>query len=157
REVVTNLTRSMTPESEITVDTDADPIRVIIEDEENSGLLIGRDGQTITALQYIANRIVARKWPGAPRIQLDTGDFRRKQQEKLESTAQELADKAKEVGRVMSTQPLSAFHRRVVHMALQEDKAVQTRSKGDGPFKRVLIMPRRKKNKQQEAPAEQEL
>jgi spoIIIJ-associated protein len=156
REIITRLTRDMTPDPKLRIEIESDPIQVVLEDEENSGLLIGRDGQTITALQYIANRIIARKWPGAARLQLDSGDFRNKQQEKLKSTAQHLADKAKQAGRVMSTQPLSAFHRRVVHMALQEDKAVSTRSKGDGPLKRVLIMPRKKKNKQEKETVEQQ-
>lgn len=156
RDIISTLTQGMVEEAKFRIEIEEDPIQVVIEDDDNSGLLIGRDGQTITALQYIANRIIARKWPGTARVQLDSGDFRRKQQEKLESTAQHLASKAKQAGRVMSTQPLSAFHRRVVHMALQEDKSVQTRSKGDGPFKRVLIMPRKKKDRQQNASARQE-
>ncbi len=150
REIITTLIQDFTPNFTLRIEIEEDPIQVVIEDEENSGLLIGRDGQTITALQYLANRIIARKWPGVTRIQLDSGDFRRKQQEKLESTAQHLASKAKKAGKVMSTEPLSAFHRRVVHMALQEDKTVQTRSKGDGPMKKVLIMPRKKGKAQQE-------
>ncbi len=129
------------------VDASASPVTVHIDDEESSGLIIGRDGQTITALQYLANRIISKSWPRSPRIQLDAGDYRQKQEEQLLGIAQFLSEKAKKSGRVQSTRPLSSFHRRVVHMALQNDRGVQTRSKGEGHMKRVLIMPvKRAKN-----------
>ena len=129
------------------VDVSANPVTVHIEGEESSGLIIGRDGQTITALQYLANRIISKSWPRSPRIQLDAGDYRQKQEEQLLGIAQFLSEKAKKSGRVQSTRPLSSFHRRVVHMALQNDRGVQTRSKGEGQMKRVLIMPvKRAKN-----------
>ena len=129
------------------VDVSSSPVTVHIEGEESSGLIIGRDGQTITALQYLANRIISKSWPRSPRIQLDAGDYRQKQEEQLLGIAQFLSEKAKKSGRVQSTRPLSSFHRRVVHMALQNDRGVQTRSKGEGHMKRVLIMPvKRAKN-----------
>ncbi|WP_462324398.1 RNA-binding cell elongation regulator Jag/EloR [Desulfoplanes sp.] len=133
---------------DIRVDMDRMPIEVVIEDEANSGLIIGRDGQTISAMQYLLNRIVSRKFPGINRIQLDAGDYREKQDEQLRKTALFLAQKAKSSHRTQSTRPLSSYHRRVVHMTLQEDREIMTRSKGDGPMKRVLVMARRKKNNQ---------
>jgi spoIIIJ-associated protein len=146
-DIITNLTRPLTPNPEISVDMQSEPITVTIKDKENSGLIIGRDGQTITALQYIANRIIAKKWPGASRIQLDTGDYRQKQNEKLKKTAIYLAQRAKRAGKTVSTQPLSSYHRRLIHLALQDDHSVQTKSKGEGPMKRVLIMPRKRRKR----------
>jgi spoIIIJ-associated protein len=125
----------------LTIDASASPVTVHIDDQDNSGLIIGRDGQTITALQYLANRIISKSWPQSPRIQLDAGDYRQKQEEQLQGIALFLSEKAKKSGRVQSTRPLSSFHRRVVHMALQNDRGVQTRSKGEGHMKRVLILP----------------
>jgi spoIIIJ-associated protein len=125
----------------LTIDASASPVTVHIDDQDNSGLIIGRDGQTITALQYLANRIISKSWPQSPRIQLDAGDYRQKQEEQLLGIAMFLSEKAKKSGRVQSTRPLSSFHRRVVHMALQNDRGVQTRSKGEGHMKRVLIVP----------------
>jgi spoIIIJ-associated protein len=87
--------------------------------------------------------MVSKKLQTSVRVQIDTGDYRERQDEKLRQLAWHLADKAMHTGRVQSTKPLSSYHRRVVHMALQEDKHVNTRSKGDGPMKRVLILPRR--------------
>ncbi|MBI9087557.1 MAG: RNA-binding protein, partial [Desulfobacterales bacterium] len=57
-----------------------------------------------------------------------------------------LAEKADSMGRTQSTKPLSSYHRRVVHLALQDNETVFTRSKGDGPMKRVLIVPKSRKN-----------
>ncbi|RQD67816.1 MAG: KH domain-containing protein [Desulfonatronovibrio sp. MSAO_Bac4] len=147
QELMVNLTSPLSPEAEITVNDQTKPIGVIIKDESTSELLIGRDGQTLSAIQYIANRIIAKNWPGAARIQVDTEDFLEKQNEKLQQNAQQLASKAKKVGKTMSTRPLSSYHRRIVHMALQNDKKVRTKSKGDGPMKRVLIMPRNRRRK----------
>lgn len=141
RKVVGTLLRALGSDGVLTVDASGSPIGVHIDDEENSGLIIGRDGQTITALQYLTNRIVSKTWAHSPRIQLDAGDYRQKQESQLQSIALFLSEKAKKTGRVQSTKPLSSFHRRVVHMALQHDKGVMTRSKGEGAMKRVLILP----------------
>jgi spoIIIJ-associated protein len=119
--------------------------KVLIQDDKHSGLLIGREGQTLAALQYLTNRIVAKRWKTPVRVQIDTGQYRERQDEELRELAQRLADKAKAQGRPQSTKPLSSYHRRVIHVALQEDATIQTRSKGDGPMKRVVIMPRRNK------------
>jgi spoIIIJ-associated protein len=129
----------------ITVDAGSDPVTVVIDDEKHSGLIIGRDGQTLSALQYMTNRIVAKQWPEKVRVQLDTGDYRETQDENLRNLAHHLAGKAKESGRPQSTKPLTSYHRRLVHMALQGDPGVQTKSKGEGPLKRVLIFPKRLK------------
>ncbi|SFL44559.1 spoIIIJ-associated protein [Desulfomicrobium norvegicum] len=141
RTIMTALIKPIAVNVTLAIDVASSPITVLIEDEDNSGLIIGRDGQTITALQYLANRIVSKSWPQSPRIQLDAGDYRQKQEEQLLGIAQFLSEKAKKSGRVQSTRPLSSFHRRVVHMALQDDRGVQTRSKGEGHMKRVLILP----------------
>jgi len=141
RTIMAALLRPVCADPVLTVAVNEDVVTVHIADEENSGLIIGRDGQTITALQYLANRIVSKTWPQSPRIQLDAGDYRQKQEEQLLGMAQFLSEKAKKSGKVQSTRPLSSFHRRVVHMALQDDKEVQTRSKGEGSKKRVLILP----------------
>jgi spoIIIJ-associated protein len=141
RAIMAALLRPIAENVALTVDVDSSPVTVHIAGDESSGLIIGRDGQTITALQYLANRIVSKTWPRSPRIQLDAGDYRQKQEEQLLSIAQFLSEKAKKSGRVQSTRPLSSFHRRVVHMALQDDRGVQTRSKGEGHMKRVLILP----------------
>jgi spoIIIJ-associated protein len=134
----------------IDVDASSDPVSVTIEDEKYSGLIIGRDGQTLSALQYMVNRIVAKQCPEKIRIQLDTGDYRERQDENLRNVALHLAQRAKESGRPQGTKPLTSYHRRLVHMALQGDLEVQTKSKGDGPLKRVLIFPKKSRKSKDE-------
>ncbi len=139
------LTPILEQEPKMEIEGTASRLNVLIQDEEHSGLLIGREGQTLAALQYLANRIMARRWETPVRVQVNTGEYREKQDDNLRKMAAFLADKAKNLGRPQSTKPLSSYHRRVIHLALQGDETIQTRSKGDGPMKRVIIVPRRSK------------
>ncbi len=148
REAVSILITPIVGEQELEVIQTKDRIKVVIGGEESAGLLIGREGQTINALQYLVGRIVAKKWPDPVKVQLDAGQYRERQDDKLRQMALYLADKAKSLGRPQSTKPLSSYHRRVIHLALQNDATVSTRSKGEGPLKRVLIMPRRERGQQ---------
>lgn len=118
-------------------------VRVSVEGAEDSGLLIGREGQTLAALQYLASRIVSRAVNAAVRVQLDAGRYRQRQDEKLREIALALAERVRQTGRSFSTRPLSSYHRRIVHLTLQDAPDVQTRSTGDGPLKRVVICRRR--------------
>lgn len=146
REIMLQLLTPIIGETKIIITLDTDRVRVFIDDEENSGLIIGREGQTLSSLQYLVNRLVSRKMQASVRIQVDTGDYRERQDDKLRQVASHLAEKADNLGRTQSTKPLSSYHRRVVHLALQENETVFTRSKGDGPMKRVLIVPKSRKN-----------
>lgn len=144
QEVMERLLAPIVPDPEVKVTLNPERVNVFIEDDEYSGLIIGREGQTLAALQYLANRLVSRKMQASVRVQIDTGDYRERQDEKLRQLANHLADKAEDTGRTQSTKPMSSYHRRIVHLALQNDGGVFTRSKGDGPLKRVLIVPKRK-------------
>ncbi len=152
-ELILKLTTPLAPGVEISIRDDSEPVQVIIQDNNSSGILLGPDGQTLSALQYIANRIIARHYPDAARIQLDTENFLEKQSEKLEQNAVQLAQKAIKAGKTMSTRPLSSYHRRIVHLALQGENKIRTKSKGEGPMKRVLIMPKLGRRKKQQEKA----
>lgn len=143
-DAVNKLTAHIVGETEKNIELAENRVCVQIDCPEDSGLLIGRDGQTLAALQYLASCIVSRSLNASVRIQIDAGDYRERQEEKLRELALMLAQKVKATGRPQSTRPLSAFHRRVVHVALQDDKELQTHSKGDGPLKRIIIVPSRK-------------
>ena len=141
RETVRQLVRPIVGEDvHLEVKLGGDRVQVGIDSEEDSGLLIGREGQTLAALQYMISRIVSRGMNAAVRVQLDAGEYRRRQDEKLREMALALADKVRQSGRSYSTRPLSSYHRRIVHVCLQEAVDVQTRSTGDGPMKRVVIL-----------------
>lgn len=118
-------------------------VQVQLDCAEDSGLLIGREGQTLASLRYLASRLVSRGMGAAVRIQLDAGEYRRRQDAKLREIALALAERVRQSGRSCSTRPLSSYHRRIVHVCLQEMPDVQTRSTGDGPLKRVVISRRR--------------
>ncbi|WP_052360295.1 RNA-binding cell elongation regulator Jag/EloR [Solidesulfovibrio alcoholivorans] len=143
REVVGKMLEGILGEiPEFEISGHSERVSVLILDEENSGLLIGREGQTLSSIQYLVNRIVIRRHGSPVKVQINTGAYRERQDDNLRKMAIFLADKAKTLGRPQSTKPLSSYHRRVVHLALQEDEAISTRSKGEGPLKRVLIVPR---------------
>lgn len=149
RNAIIELLKPIAPSAKLSLTHEPGRVKVRIDDDANSGLIIGREGQTIAALQYLANRIVSRHFDSAIRIHLDAGDYRDKQDDNLRKMALHLADKARHTGRTQSTKPLSSYHRRLVHLALQDDETIQTRSKGDGPLKRVLIFPRRERSGRQ--------
>lgn len=151
RSTVENLLSYMVQPSEITVQVDTDRVVVGIKEENNPGLLIGREGQTISSLEYLVNRMVAKQWPEKVHVQLDTGGYKTRQEEQIKKTALDLARKVKSSGKPMSTKPLSSYHRRLVHLCLQQDEQVVTHSKGDGLKKRVNIRPRKDSRKQKEA------
>ncbi|MBI5518675.1 MAG: Jag N-terminal domain-containing protein [Desulfovibrio sp.] len=144
REVTGELLKPLVENAKVAVELLADRVCVRIEDPENSGLLIGREGQTLASIQYLVNRLVSKRMDASVRVQIDAGDYRENQDERLRQIARHLADKAMSTGRTQSTRPMSSYHRRVVHLTLQDDEHVFTRSKGEGSMKRVLIMTKRK-------------
>ncbi|WP_462327917.1 Jag family protein, partial [Desulfobaculum sp.] len=100
REVMAELLKPIAGDQPtLTLSHEPGRVKVRIEDDANSGLIIGREGQTISALQYLANRIVSRRFESAIRIHLDAGDYRDKQDDNLRRMALHLADKAKAQGR----------------------------------------------------------
>lgn len=104
--------------------------------EEN---LIGLDGKVLDSLQYLLRKIVSRKVPERLRISINVGDFREKRLEELKVRAVELAAQVKEDGKTQVLPALNPSERRVIHMILQEDKNIRSRSVGDGLFKKILI------------------
>ena len=101
--------------------------------------LTGQDGKTLDSLQYILRKIIARKIPDRLRLSLDIGDFRERRQVELAEKALELAKMVKEDGKTQVLAALNPSERRVVHMTLQEDKDIRSRSVGEGLFKKILI------------------
>ena len=109
---------------------------------ENSGLLIGRRGQTLEALQYILSRIVAdRLGPEGPQPIVDAENYRGRRVRTLEDMALRMGEKAKRSRRTMGIDELNARDRRIVHLTLQDDPWLTTKSLGTGPFRRLLIIP----------------
>ncbi len=106
------------------------------EFEEN---LIGVDGKVLDSLQYILRKIISRKVPERLRISINVGEFREKRLDELKARALELAAQVKEDGKTQVLPALNPSERRVIHMILQEDNGIRSRSVGDGLFKKILI------------------
>ena len=112
---------------------------------EDSGRLIGRQGQTLSSLQYILNRILFQQDQSAPKVMVDVGNYRMAAREELLKRAQAAAEKVRRWNDVVELEPMNAFDRRVVHNAFKTDPAVETHSvEVDGTdMKVVLLRPRR--------------
>jgi spoIIIJ-associated protein len=107
---------------------------------DKRGMLIGRRGQTLDALEYLVNRIIAREeLPG--RVGIDAEDYRERRRGSLEGLAQRLAERVRRRGRPVSLNPMSPRDRRIIHLALQGDPSLVTRSTGDGYYRRLVIAP----------------
>lgn len=143
RETAGKIVSSILGETPVEVTILENRVDVRVDCGEDSGLLIGREGQTLAALQYITSRIVSRIMEAPVRVQFDVGDYRERQDDRLRELALALAERVRTTGRPCSTRPMSSYHRRLVHMALQDSPDVQTRSSGEGPLKRVIIQRRR--------------
>ncbi|WP_084604885.1 Jag N-terminal domain-containing protein [Desulfonatronum thioautotrophicum] len=142
RTVTERIASAIVDAPRVHVEHQSDLIKATIETSDVTERLLVRDGQVLGAVEYIVNRIIARRWPNAVRIMLDADGFRERQDEELGALAVSLAEKAKSSQTPQSTKPLPSYQRRIVHLALQTISDIQTKSKGDGPLKRVLIIPK---------------
>lgn len=105
------------------------------------GRLIGRQGQTLTDLQYLVNRILFQQDQSAPKIMVDVGGYRIELRDALLKKAGEAAEKVRRWGEPVELEPLSAYERRTVHQALKDDPDIETQSiEVDGTEKKVLLL-----------------
>jgi len=108
---------------------------------EDSGRLIGRQGQTLADLQYIANRLIFQQDPAAPKIMVDVGGYRAQARDALVKKAKDAAEKVRRWGDVVELEPMSAFDRRVIHQALKDDPGVETASvEVEGTDKKAILL-----------------
>ena len=104
------------------------------------GILIGRRGETLDALQYLTSLQVNKGREGYIRVTLDTENYRAKREDSLRRLAQRMANRAVKTGRKVVLEPMNPYERRVLHTALQNHPAVTTHSEGEEPNRRVVIM-----------------
>ena len=142
-DVVGQLVRPIAGDVPLNVSVAEGRVAAVLDCGDASGLLVGRDGQTLAAVQYLAARMTAKALGGNFRLVIDAGNYRERQEDKLRELALELADKARKTGRSQSSRPLSAYQRRIIHLALENHPDVATCSKGDGLQRRVVVQPRR--------------
>jgi len=108
---------------------------------DDPGRLIGRQGQTLSDLQYIVNRLLFQMDETAPKVTVDVGGYRAQEKEKLVKRAQEAAEKVRRWGDVVELEPLNAFDRRIVHNALKDDPDITTQSvEVEGTTKKAILL-----------------
>src|SRR5262245_23801200 len=120
---------------------DEERITLEIAAAEQGGLVIGKKGATLDALQYVVNKIVNRDAAGRKPILLDTEGYRGRREESLVELAQRLGEKVKRTNRAVTMSPMSPHDRRIVHLAVGKMPGVTTRSEGEGAFRRLMILP----------------
>ena len=121
---------------------EVDPETVELEIKgDGSGILIGRHGQTLDALEYIVNRILARRIKDAAPISLETESYRARRRQQLHRMALSMGEKAKREHKAVRLEPMPPRDRRVIHLALKDDPMITTRSAGEGVMRAIEIVP----------------
>lgn len=142
----------ITTDAVVTAETKQDKLLLKIEGG-NSGVLIGRRGQTLEAMQFLTDKIINRKSESRVRLKVDIEGYMETRKANLKSLAFKMAGKAKKTGRPATINQMTAQDRRVVHLALKDDARVRTQSMGDGYYRRLVIFPKKnsyRKNKETE-------
>jgi spoIIIJ-associated protein len=127
-------------EGNVTIREMGQDIQLEIEGD-NGGLLIGKHGKTLDAIQYILNKIYQRRFGEGERVFVDTENYRKRRVEALESLALRLGEKVKNKRRPLVAGVFNSRDRRAIHMALKGDAALETESRGDGFYKKLVIRP----------------
>ena len=107
------------------------------------GILIGRRGETLDALQYLTSLQVNRGREEYTRVTLDTENYRAKREEALVRLASRMANRAEKTGRKVSLEPMNPYERRILHASLQDNPGVTTHSEGDEPYRHVVVVPKK--------------
>jgi spoIIIJ-associated protein len=108
---------------------------------DNGDILIGKDGETLEALQYVLRLAIAKHYKQAAKILVDINGFREKRKKALTIMAKRLADRVKRTGRHQKTDPLNPYERRIIHTLFKHNKNISTKSEGEGHVKKVVISP----------------
>ncbi|NLO97214.1 MAG: protein jag [Peptococcaceae bacterium] len=140
------LTSAMNIEADFEVFHREDHILINITGSD-LGILIGRRGDTLEAVQFLTNLAVSKKVPGKTRIIIDVEGYRKRREETLIKLAKRLAEKVKKTGNRVVLEPMTPQERRIIHTALQNEWKISTFSEGEEPHRRVVISLKQRSNK----------
>ncbi|WP_022666456.1 RNA-binding cell elongation regulator Jag/EloR [Desulfospira joergensenii] len=143
REALQKMADLITDDATVEAETDQDRLTLKIEGG-NAGILIGRKGQTLDAMQFLTDKIINRKSEARVRVKVDIEGYMETRKSNLKHLAFKMAEKAKKTGRPATINQMSAQDRRIVHLALKDDTSVRTQSMGDGYYRRLVIFPKKK-------------
>ena len=131
--------KAMDMDVEITSSIDKDGALYVDMKGENMGILIGKRGQTLDSLQYLANRVANKHQSGYVRVKLDTENYRARREETLKHLAKNIAHKVKRNRRPVILETMNPYERRIIHSTLQSDPYVTTHSEGEEPYRKVVV------------------
>ncbi|MBR4079919.1 MAG: protein jag [Christensenellaceae bacterium] len=126
--------------AEVTEDENAISINLV---GDSTGVLIGRRGETLDALQYLTSLVVNKELDEYKRVVLDTENYRAKREETLVKLANRIATKVSKTGKRVVLEPMNPYERRILHATLQNNDRVETVSEGEEPYRRVVIRKKR--------------
>ncbi len=141
RELVEGVLDELDLDGDIEIVEDDDRITASVEGDDDYGLLIGKRGQTIDALQLLAYQAAFRGLKDRKRVVIDAAGYRERRRETLTARADRAAEQALDDGRAVEMDPMSAQERRVVHEHLKDRAGVETYSEGDEPHRCVVVAP----------------
>jgi len=145
KNLLEGILQRMSFECQITIQETPEKIILNIEGD-GSGLLIGKRGQNLDAIQYILNKAINRSDTERKMIMVDSEAYRKRREESLLVLAERIREKIKKTKKPVSLSNMNAHDRRIIHLALQEDEALITKSRGEGEYRKIVILPARKGN-----------
>ena len=141
REFVEKLIHAMGVEAKVNIQYDEQNHNMDMDlVGDDMGILIGKRGQTLDSLQYLISLFINKESDTYIRLKLDTENYRERRKKTLESLAKNIAFKVKRTRKPVALEPMNPYERRVIHSALQNDKYVCTKSEGEEPYRKVVIM-----------------
>ncbi|MBU2053416.1 MAG: Jag N-terminal domain-containing protein [Proteobacteria bacterium] len=143
RMIMEGLLTRMQIESPVAVEETGEAIILNIQGD-GSGLLIGKRGQNLDAIQYFVNKAAHHSANGHKMIIIDTEDYRKRREESLVALAMRLGEKAKKTKKPVTVGQMNARDRRIIHLAMQNDEALTTKSRGEGEYRKIIIIPVRR-------------
>jgi spoIIIJ-associated protein len=145
KEILEGILEKMSFACQITAQETPDKIVLNIEGD-GSGLLIGKRGQNLDAIQYILNKAINRSDNERKMIIIDSEAYRKRREESLLILAERIREKVKKTKKPVSLSNMNAHDRRIIHLALQKDEALTTKSRGEGEYRKIVILPARRNN-----------
>jgi spoIIIJ-associated protein len=149
-ELLAGLLKLMGVSSQVSTSLEEGVYKVKIDTAGADGLLIGKKGQNLEAMEHLLRRMVGKQLKRSVRMQLDVGGYRQRRVAALKSKAVSLASRVKSSGKELQVEPLSAAERRIIHLALVGDPDVKTYTVGEGELKTVVIAPQRRNSRTRE-------
>ena len=146
-EFLSKMFNAMDLSVDIQIDYDEQNRNMNIELKGNEmGILIGKRGQTLDSVQYLASLVANRESDEYVRVKVDTENYRKRRKETLENLAKNIAFKVKKTRNPVYIEPMIPYERRVIHSVLQNDRYVETHSEGEEPYRKVVVTLKRSNN-----------